>query len=348
MFKFLRRRLKLLSILVFAILAISFFLRPKLLSKQKYKNQSSVTVKKGDLRETLTISGEIDAEEKVTLRFQISGRLSWIGVREGDYVKKYQSIAALDKREVEKNLKKKLLTYMNERWDFEQTHDDYSVRGRQLYQVPGLTDEERRILDKAQFDLDSSVLDVEISNLAVEYANLFTPIAGIVTRISTPFAGVNITPAGAEFEIINPDTVYFSALADETEVTKVREGLSGDLILDAFPDKDLTGFIKNISFIPKSDESGTVYRVKFNFVRSNSALPTRLGMVGDLTFITQEKKDVLYLPAKYIFVQNGQKYVYVKRKAEVKKTAVKTGLETEDDIEIISGLKKGDVVYLPD
>src|SRR3989338_1642290 len=346
--RFFRKRFVAIMILGLAGLTVLFIRRQYFTVKQDYKSETHVKVKSGSLKEELTISGEIDAEEKITLRFQTSGRLNWIGVKEGDYVRKYQAIASLDKRDVEKNLKKKLLAYMNERWDFEQTHDDYSVRGRQLYQVPGLTDEERRILDKAQFDLDSSVLDVEISNLAVEYANLFTPIAGIVTRISTPFAGVNITAAGAEFEIINPDTVYFSALADETEVTKVREGLSGDLILDAFPDKDLTGFIKNISFIPKSGESGTVYQVKFDFVRSISDVRTRLGMVGDLTFVTDERKQTLYLPAKYIFVQNGQKYVYVKRKAEVKKTAVKTGLETEDDMEIISALKKGDVVYLPD
>src|SRR3989338_2730820 len=216
MFKFLKKRYKLIiSLAVIAGLIIFFTNRSN--AQRKNEKEETVKVKSGKLEDVLTISGTIDAEEKTTLRFQTSGRLAWVGVKEGDYVKKYQRIASLDKREVEKNLKKKLLAYMNERWDFEQTHDDYSVRGRRLIDVPGLTAEENRILDKAQFDLDSSVLDVEIQTLAVEYANLWTPIEGIVTKVAAPFAGMNITPALSEFEIINPLSIYFSANADETE-----------------------------------------------------------------------------------------------------------------------------------
>src|SRR3989337_625752 len=144
MIKFLKKRYKLIiSLAVIAGLVIFFTNR----SSVQRKNEKEVTakVKSGKLEEILTISGAIDAEEKITLRFQTSGRLAWVGVKEGDYVKKYQGIASLDKREIQKNLKKKLLAYMNQRWDFEQTQDDSSVRGRRLIDVPGLTDKERRI-----------------------------------------------------------------------------------------------------------------------------------------------------------------------------------------------------------
>ncbi|OGG32145.1 hypothetical protein A3I80_02065 [Candidatus Gottesmanbacteria bacterium RIFCSPLOWO2_02_FULL_40_10] len=346
--RFFRKRFVAIMILGLAGLTVLFIRRQYFTVKQDYKSETHVKVKSGSLKEELTISGEIDAEEKITLRFQTSGRLNWIGVKEGDYVRKYQAIASLDKRDVEKNLKKKLLAYMNERWDFEQTHDDYSVRGRQLYQVPGLTDEERRILDKAQFDLESTVLDVEIQNLAVEYANLWTPIAGIVTRIGSPYAGTNITPAQAEFEIINPDSVFFSALADETEVIKIMEGTTGELVLDAYPDNLFNGKVKKVSFIPKTGESGTVYTVKFQFNDNNTDYRFRMGMVGDVTFETGSRKNVLVLPNKYIKTENGEKHVFVKRGDKIEKNKITTGLETDSDSEIKSGVKKGDLVYLPD
>ena len=334
--------------LILIILTVLFIvLPPRFLPKQQFNLKTSTTVKQGDLLEELVISGEIDAEEKATLRFQTSGRLSWIGVKEGDHVKKYQGIAALDKRELEKELKKKLLTYMNERWDFEQAQDDKSVRGRRRVDVPGLTDAERRVLDKAQFDLDYSVLDVEIKNLAVEYANLWTPIDGLVTRIDAPFAGTNITAATAEFEIVNPESVYFKASADETEVTLLKEGLSGSLVLDAFPDGKLLGSVTDISFIPDEEETGVVYTVKFDFGSNNPEYRYRLGMVGDLTFITDKSIDVLYLPSRYIVSDNGKKYVFIQKEKEVIKTVVKTGLENDDNTEIISGLKKGEKIYLP-
>ncbi len=71
-------------------------------SKTNIKTDTA-RVKRGNLEEKLIISGLIDAEEKVTLRFQTSGRLSWVGVKEGDLVKKYQGIATLDQREIKKN-----------------------------------------------------------------------------------------------------------------------------------------------------------------------------------------------------------------------------------------------------
>src|SRR3989338_4272075 len=168
MFKFLKKRYKLIiSLAVIAGLIIFFTNRSN--AQRKNEKEETVKVKSGKLEDVLTISGTIDAEEKATLRFQTSGRLAWIGVKEGDMVEKYQGIASLDKRDVEKNLKKKMLSYMNERWDFEQSHDDYDIRGRPINDIGELTVEERRILEKAQFDLDSTVLDVEIQNLAVEY-----------------------------------------------------------------------------------------------------------------------------------------------------------------------------------
>src|SRR3989344_8271797 len=245
MIKFLKKRYKLIiSLAVIAGLVIFFTNR----SSVQRKNEKEVTanVKSGKLEEILTISGAIDAEEKITLRFQTSGRLAWVGVKEGDYVKKYQGIASLDKREIEKTLKKKLLAYMNERWDFEQGHDDNLVFGRDINRMGELTVEERRILEKSQFDLDTTVLDVEIADLAVQFSYLWTPIDGLVTRIDVPHPGTNITAATAEFDIVNPDSVFFKASADETEVTKVKEGMSGSLLLDAFPNEELRGSISNI------------------------------------------------------------------------------------------------------
>ena len=90
-------------------LAIVFFIGfviYKQLTPAKTEGETSYKIKKQNLKESLTFSGEINANEKVTLRFQTSGRLSWVGVKEGDFVKKYQTIASLDQREV----KKKLLT----------------------------------------------------------------------------------------------------------------------------------------------------------------------------------------------------------------------------------------------
>lgn len=335
MISFLKRRLKLIILTAIIAFAGVFFFQ-NYFSAKTSATVATTKVKRGTLEEKLTVSGEIDAEEKTTLKFQTSGKLAWIGVKEGDFVKKYQLVASLDQRELKLNLDKYLNNYMSQRWDFDQTKEDN--------ETVFFSNSIRRILEKAQFDLNNSVIDVELKDLAIRLANLITPIDGIVTKVSAPYAGVNITPTSADIDIVNPQTVYFSALADQTEVTKIREGMSGELILDSYTDETFPGFVKNISFSPKSGETGTVYAVKFLFDGDNSTYKFRLGMTGDLTFITKRIENALFLPSKFIKNQNGKKFVNVKKKDKIEKVSIETGLETDNGTQITEGLTENTIV----
>src|SRR3990167_10771011 len=64
---------------------------PKDTSKLK-----SYTVKKVDLKDSLSFSGGVDADEKATMVFQTSGKLAFVEVSEGEKVKKGQLLAGLD------------------------------------------------------------------------------------------------------------------------------------------------------------------------------------------------------------------------------------------------------------
>lgn len=341
MFKVIFRRYKLIILIILLSVVASVSYKQKII-QSKTKKRESVKVKLGSLQQKMVISGSIDAREKVILRFQTSGKLAWVGIKEGDYVKKYQHIASLDQKELQKNLNKYLNSYLSERWDFDQvTKDDYKDKV--------ITDSIKRIKEKAQFDLNSAIIDVEIKNLAVELSNLISPIEGIVTKVSIPFAGTNITPSQAEFEIVNPQTIYFEASADQTEVTDIKENLPGELTLDSYPDEVFGGFIKTISFTPKENETGTVYQVKFDFPVNNTDNKFRLGMVGDLNFITKSKDDILYIPLKFIKEEDvddqPKKYVYIMKNDKFVKQYIETGLETDDDMEIVSGLTENEIVY---
>ncbi|MEK7177200.1 MAG: efflux RND transporter periplasmic adaptor subunit [Patescibacteria group bacterium] len=323
--------------LVLAVILVLVFIFYKFNAKPK-TTEKSYKVKITDLKEELSFSGQIDALEKVTLRFQTSGRLAWVGVREGDYVKKYQGIATLDQRTVKTNLEKALRDYSKERWDFE---EDKEV----TYKNKTLTDTMKRILEKNQFDLDKAVFDVELQSLSLEYASLWTPIEGIVTKVDVPFPGVNITPSGAEFEVINPKTIYFSATADQTEVIKLKEDDEGELILDAYPNLKNKVKVDYLGFIPKTGETGTVYEVRMKIQDSINSESLRYGMTGDASFVLREKNNVLAIPVSYLKGSTGNNYIYMKTNNKQNKMKVETGDEIDGMIEITSGLNANDIIY---
>jgi len=333
---------------VFIGLAVwKFVLIPKQEQANAKTKSTTYTVKRDTIKETLTISGELDAEEKITLRFQSSGLISWIGVKQGDVVKKGQLIASLDQNEQKKNLEKYLNTYLDTRWDYDQTKDEYRQPAQNYW---GLSWDQRndvdRALQQAQFDLNNAVLDVELKNILLKYTNLISPIDGIVTKVAASVAGVYVTATQAEFEVINPDSLYFSLLPDQTEVTKLSASMSAEIVFDSYPDEKITGSVRNIAFVPKSGETNTVYEVKVQYPL-NDGLRTkyRIGMTGDAMFTILEKPDVLTVPLTCIKTEKDKKYVMKKSGTKKEKVYVDIGIESDQMVEITSGLFEGDVVY---
>lgn len=305
-------------------------------SSEMIKGEKSYVVRRQLIKDTLSLSGEIDADEKATLKFQTSGMLAWVGVKEGDLVKKYQVLASLDQRELQQNLKKYLNTFLSYRWTLDQKRDDY--------EHVALDDTMRRIVDKAQFDVNNAVIDVEIKDLAIKLANLSTPIAGIVTKIDVPYAGVNITPSTAEFEVVNPKTIYFSATADQNDVVRLSEGMAGQITIDSYPDNKVVGSIKKISFTPKTDETGTVFEVKIEIKDDNSNNKYRLGMTGDIEFEVGQGKNVLAIPDSFIKTEKDEKYVNKEINGRKIKTKIKIGDTVDSLTEVTSGIEDGDII----
>lgn len=340
MIKFLKKRWYLI---LFGILILGFFLY-KNNTASKIKNKvDSYTIKRENLKEVLTLSGEIDAEEKTSLKFQTSGRLIWVGVKEGDFVKKYQTLASLDQRDIKNRLQKYLNTYAVGRNTFEQTKVDNVDNQNDLSK--SIREEAYRVLENNQYNLNNTVLDVEYQNLSLEYANLWTPIEGIVTHVSVPFAGVNITPAGADFEVVNPKTLFFSVSAEQGDIINLQGGVVGDISFDAFPEKKFKTTVYYLSFSPKDGETGTVYELRLKLDDETVKLPLRLGMSGDVDFTIKEEDGVLSVPSSFIKKDKKGDYVYVGSPDKKVKKYINISREIDGKYIITNGLQEKEVIY---
>lgn len=338
LFKTLKRRW---YIVVLIILVVGGFTYAYINQSSKQTEKSTHTVTKSSLQEVLVLSGEINAGERVLLHFQTPGRLAWVGVQEGDRVEKYQGIASLDQRQLQKTLEKYLNTYEKTRYTFEQTDDDYADDEVSLTKEVRTAAE--RVLKQSQLTLDSSVLDVELQSIAKEYAYLYTPIDGIVTRADAEVAGVNVSVTDM-YEVVNPDTVHFSLSADQTEVIELKEGMKGTIVLDAFPDQEFSGVIQHIAFSPKTNESGTVYEVQMG-ISGVDFTSLRLGMTGDVTFVVKTSPEIVHIPYEFLIEEDNGTYVMKKMpNGSFEKTAVEVGNEYDFSVEIVQGLSEGDVV----
>ncbi|HOZ80695.1 MAG TPA: efflux RND transporter periplasmic adaptor subunit [Candidatus Woesebacteria bacterium] len=297
-----------------------------------------------DLTQNIVLAGKIDAESKSEVRFQTSGRLAWVGVKTGDHVKKWQTIASLDKTELKKSLAKEFNDYKSQLSTFQDSQDEYKSPKESLT----LTDEMRRILDRSQNGLNNSVISYELADLAIKYANIWSPINGIVVNVEQPNPGINITPATAGIYIIDPESLYFRSEIDEEDVTKISLGQATQIKIDSYPDSLVDSEISYISFSPISGQSSTVYEVRFKLDLDNQDLKYRLGMNGDATIKLKQDSSALSLPVTAVNQDvDGKSFVYQKDNNNVLvKKFVTTGIETDDYIQITDGLTSNDQVII--
>ena len=67
-------------------------------------------------------------------------------------------------------------------------------------------------------------------------------------------------------------------------------------------------------------------------------------MTADVNFITKERKNALLIPLKYVNSDNNGKFILAGE--DKKKTYIKTGLENEQNVEIVEGLLEGNKISL--
>ncbi len=315
---------------------------------KKGSTQKTYTVTSQTLSETISATGQVKAKNSVSLAFIAPSKVTWVGVKKGDYVNAWQGLASVDTRTLQKSLQQKLLDYMTTRWNFEQNQDDKDINGRPLDSVT-LTDAEKRILEKSQFGLNRSVLDVEISDLAVKESTLVTPIAGTVVDTGDLTVWENLTAANIAtkvIQVVDLNSLYFEAKIDETDYAKVKTGQLVNITLDAFPENTFAGKITYVGQQGVKTTGGVInILVDVALDKYSESLVPFLN--GEAKITTAEKAGSLVIPKEYLINKNNKSYVQVVKNGKKSEAEVKTGYTNSTQTEIISGLQSGDIIISP-
>jgi RND family efflux transporter MFP subunit len=323
------KRISIVAVVI--LLIIGFVVWPKG-SKQILTEK----VKKQDVVKLVSITGNVDAQTFVNLTFQMGGTLSYLGVKTGDSVKVYQTIATLDQRTVQKNIQIALANYAEQRNAFDATSNSYNDTPSQQ----ATSNQMRRILEDNQYDLNKAVASVELQDLVRQQSVLTSPIAGIVTRADAVTTGVNVTPA-TTFTITDPGSLGFKMEVDEADIGQIKIGQAVNVSLDSFPNDNLKLTVKKIDFVNHVTSSGG------NAFYVEAALPMqnnyRVGMSGNADIVIDTRNNTIAIQSSDIFDNN---YVYVKTAKGFTKRKLNLGLQSDTEAQILSGLSEEDTVAI--
>jgi len=291
-------------------------------------------VEQKNIASEIVTAGKISSQSESTIHPAVNGKVVWVPVKEGDFVKKGQAIASLDKEKYEIALR--------------QTEQDVVALDAELEK---LYDGRRNKTSIESYDekIERTALEAAKNKAYDEWLEAKRNLKDTV--ITSPFAGtvieVNVHPGEEIFyttaiaKIADIENLNFTAELDDTDVGQIKEGQKTIVTLDAFPDEEILSQVESVSFVSNVTSSGSdVFEVKFNLEQEEDY---RIGMNGESRIIIQEKEDVLAVPVEAIFDEN---FVHVKTNGEFVKREVEKGIESDSEVEIVSGLSKDETVVI--
>ena len=145
---------------------------------------------------------------------------------------------------------------------------------------------------------------------------------------------------------VEEDSYVLSIDISEEDIPYVEVGDEVTIVFTAYPDETYAGRIEEIVSTETSESTATVsYPVTVKVEGDTSKLYG--GMTGDVTFITDQAEKVNYVSRKAVKKEDGKSYVLVKdENGELVHKYVEVGFSDGANVQIVSGLSEGDVVYI--
>jgi HlyD family secretion protein len=187
-----------------------------------------------------------------------------------------------------------------------------------------------------------------------------SPIDGIVIQIDvkvgeTVIAGTTNIPGSTMMVIADPSATLTEVQVDEADIATVEAGQKADIFAAAYPDTPLAGEVESIASVARQapGQQSLSFLVKI-LLDDQDALTIRPGMSVRADIYTQTSDETLAVPVQAVLLdeensENGaenveQAYVFVMEGGKARRKNVQTGVSSDSDQEITSGLEKGDNV----
>jgi len=174
------------------------------------------------------------------------------------------------------------------------------------------------------------------------------------TPIIAPLSGVIILKNVVVGQTVDPSAVLYAmsdflivlGQVDESDIGRIHVGMPTLITLDAYPDKKVEGKVFDILYEGKNVSNVITYGVKVRPTKVPSFF--RSQMTANISFVINSKDSALIIPVTVVQeMSNGIKQVSIPgidEKPVIRE--IKTGLENNDMIEVLSGLSLGDKILI--
>lgn len=287
------------------------------------------TVRRGDVTDTISVFGQVVAENFAEVTTLVSGVVKKVNVQEGDTVKAGDVLVELDDTDYR-------LAYVKALQNYETAKNSGSK----------LLAEQRQ-------------LELEIANRDLERCKITSPVDGTVVTLNVKVGDYVKSFSDIIAKVTDLSSLYVSAAIEEIDYPQVKVGQTAVITLDAFEGLNLPGSVTYIGNEAQTVSGIVNVPIKVRFASQglqddirttrqlkNSIIKIIPGLSCEVEIIVSSKTDAIIVPNAAITFEGKKAYVTVKNGETTEKREITVGERTSSGYEIIDGLEEGEVLVI--
>ena len=269
----------------------------------------------GDITASVSATGNVNAVETVEVGTQISGTIKALHADYNSEVEKGQLIAELDTDMLEAQVSSAKANVAVAKANVEKARATLADAERTYNRNKELVG--RNALAKIEFDSSETQMQIakagltgsqasvaqaeaslKIAETNFNYAKIISPVDGVVINRQVDVGQtVAASLQAPTLFTIARDLTQMQVLTnvDEADIGKIKEGQEVSFTVDAWPQTNFKGEVVQVRLAPQTVQNVVTYTVVLNVANQNMRL--KPGMTANVSIITDNKKDVLKVPA---------------------------------------------------
>jgi HlyD family secretion protein len=326
------------------------------------------TVQRGGVEATVvnTRAGTVEACQRTRLSPILGGRIEFLGVKEGDHVKKGQLLMKLwnEDQKAQQRLAEAQRAVSAQRVNevcanaanaAREAERQAALRSKGYVSIAredaARTEAAARAAACRTAKADVIAAEVKIGATRTEQTRtaLYAPFDGTVAKIvgelgeySTPSPpGVQTPPA---IDLIDESCLYVTAPMDEVDAPKIRVGQPVRIRLDAMPKQSFPGRVRRVApYVLAVEKQARTVDVEADFI-SPPGEHLLVGYSADVEIVLDRHEGVLRVPTSALL--EGGRVLIVNGDDRIEERKVKTGLANWEWTEIVDGLNGGERIVV--
>ncbi|MBA3035036.1 MAG: efflux RND transporter periplasmic adaptor subunit [Desulfobacterium sp.] len=288
-------------------------------------------------------SGEVRGRRESQLAFQVGGKIIKRHVELGSIVKQGQILMEIDPQDIIETVNSHIAQVASAKSQLQLATNNLN-RYRQLY--------EQDVISRAQLDRYQSAYEVaqaghqqanaqyvQVSN-QLKYSSLHTDRSGVISGISAEVGQV-VGSGQIVVTLVEDKELEIEIYVPENRIGELKNASQIKIVFWALPDLKVSGKIREIA--PIADTISRTYKVRVSLLNQLPEIKPGMTATAEIS-VPDDQAVIASIPLSALYQTDETPGVWIVKDGKVRFKTIKTGSFGNNRVQVIAGLKTGEVI----